>query len=1204
MKHKNKLIIWITGSAAFLAALLALLLLLSPLLLNAAPVKKRLMSFLSARVGGAVRYQSLEVSFFPRPKVVVTGAGVDIPKGVSGTLDTAVFYPRLRALFFGKLHMEELRIKNPELVIGLKNIPKGLRGTQEKFMGAALRKWIAPVLGFLSRSSSLVAEKGRLALGSKKSPVFEFRDIRILGRSTEKGFDIGVTCDSNLWERLSLEGRLNPGKAEAKARIRIERFRPHELSDYFFPRVCPALVDSKADLNVLLGIKEESVQADIRGSLLCLTLGAGGEETDINIPSFELAFQGNGERWRMSLSETELGPYAARVSGNLATDKNNPDMVLEVECRDVNISSVRGAALELAGKYRIVDKMFGILKGGTVPLLKSSARGESAAEMFKLENISLRGNIKEGRVQVPRPLLDLRLVEGNVSLSRGTLKGERLKARRGNTRGRDGQLKIGFTGKKSPFYLDIKIDADLQELPPVLEELVKSRPFQREMGLIKDVKGRAAGRLVLEREKGDMKVEAETREMDFFLEYARLPFPLDIKGGLFTYNAKEIEVKDLRGEIGNSSFCGLQASLNGKAYSSLEVTSGKAVISISEFFPWIQALPGTREDLTLGGRRIAVSEASLRGPLLEPEKWNFRVKGEASDIFIGLPGFPAPVEFEQGGFTALPGKLFLDQCRSRFLDAALEISGTVDNYLYSLRGLELSINGNAGDKAVRWFLKKVSFPRAFSPRTPISFKGARLLWNNKGPVSFSSAVGFSKKQNVYLDIAFRGKGSWFAGFSLKDDGANAFLEVGLADNDLNLSFKGKIKAETLDQILAENSVLDGWIEGEFRARVPLDRPLESTANGRIEAGDICRLWKWKLPAGIAKASLLAAGNDIWVEYADLDWKECPLHIKGIASLSKKGILADMDVVAGSLDWESIKGIADIENREGADGFPGLPLQGVLRVKAGNFRYDDYNWRDIQAELSITGRDIRVDVKKATLCGISFAGDADYSAGEVDVGLRLCAIEQDLNNTLDCLWGKKDMIKGKFNLEGSVEGKAIGNQVYPSLQGKLKFTAKEGRIYRMNLLARILAMLNITEILRGRAPDLSGEGLAFYSMEGEGALEKGKLHIQNFIIDGSSMDIVCNGYIDMVKKDMDLDVLVAPLKTVDFIVGNIPLLGYVLGGHLVSVPVKVRGSPENPEVIPLSPATMGKELLGILERILHLPVKIIQPLLPKEEKKEK
>ncbi|MBI1815400.1 MAG: hypothetical protein HYR72_10510 [Deltaproteobacteria bacterium] len=66
--------------------------------------------------------------------------------------------------------------------------------------------------------------------------------------------------------------------------------------------------------------------------------------------------------------------------------------------------------------------------------------------------------------------------------------------------------------------------------------------------------------------------------------------------------------------------------------------------------------------------------------------------------------------------------------------------------------------------------------------------------------------------------------------------------------------------------------------------------------------------------------------------------------------------------------------------------------------------------------------------------------------------------------------------------------------------------------------------------------------------------------------------------------------------------RIPVISGILGGQLVSIPVAVSGSINNPVVTPLSPSAVGRELLGLMERTLSLPFQLIAPLWPGSDKK--
>jgi hypothetical protein len=67
---------------------------------------------------------------------------------------------------------------------------------------------------------------------------------------------------------------------------------------------------------------------------------------------------------------------------------------------------------------------------------------------------------------------------------------------------------------------------------------------------------------------------------------------------------------------------------------------------------------------------------------------------------------------------------------------------------------------------------------------------------------------------------------------------------------------------------------------------------------------------------------------------------------------------------------------------------------------------------------------------------------------------------------------------------------------------------------------------------------------------------------------------------------------------------VPILGYIIGGALTSVPVGVSGDIRDPRVVPLGPGAITSELVGIFERTLKLPGKLITPLEGGGEEKPK
>jgi hypothetical protein len=100
-------------------------------------------------------------------------------------------------------------------------------------------------------------------------------------------------------------------------------------------------------------------------------------------------------------------------------------------------------------------------------------------------------------------------------------------------------------------------------------------------------------------------------------------------------------------------------------------------------------------------------------------------------------------------------------------------------------------------------------------------------------------------------------------------------------------------------------------------------------------------------------------------------------------------------------------------------------------------------------------------------------------------------------------------------------------------------------------------------------------------------------IEEYILNAPSMGVTGHGTVDLFAKKIDLKVLVSPFNTADYVVKKTPIIRGLLGGTLVSIPVKVKGNIENPEISYLSPSAVGKKLLNTTKRVLKTPTRILK-----------
>jgi hypothetical protein len=283
--------------------------------------------------------------------------------------------------------------------------------------------------------------------------------------------------------------------------------------------------------------------------------------------------------------------------------------------------------------------------------------------------------------------------------------------------------------------------------------------------------------------------------------------------------------------------------------------------------------------------------------------------------------------------------------------------------------------------------------------------------------------------------------------------------------------------------------------------------------------------------------------------------------------------------------------------------------GQLRLQNGeaDWQVDTVTWKGCQwrnAEGNVTFRDqgMEIMVAKADLCGIQCTGSVISRAGVITHSFRFWAEEADLSSSILCLWGKDARIEGKFLLDGDMWAKGVVDPLREASEGSLLFISQKGRIDRWTLLSQIFGMLNIIGLFEGKFPDFTQEGFQFDQFIITGELRDGYIYLKETVIDGPAMKIVGEGKIDLVKGEADIVVLVAPLKTVDTVMKNIPIVGRIITGKngiFISVPFSVKGPLDDTKVTLLPPEAVGGGLWGVLKRTIQTPVELFNTTISKK-----
>ena len=164
----------------------------------------------------------------------------------------------------------------------------------------------------------------------------------------------------------------------------------------------------------------------------------------------------------------------------------------------------------------------------------------------------------------------------------------------------------------------------------------------------------------------------------------------------------------------------------------------------------------------------------------------------------------------------------------------------------------------------------------------------------------------------------------------------------------------------------------------------------------------------------------------------------------------------------------------------------------------------------------------------------------------------------------------------------------------------------GVIERFNILSKIFSILNVSQLLKGRLPDLKTKGLPYRQIQGNFYVMDGVATTDDFMVDSDAMRITLLGTIDLRKNLIDARIGVHPLVTIDTILSSVPVAGYILTGKdkaFISYFYQAKGSLDDPKIEAVPFKIVEESTWGIIKRLLGTPLRPFQKS-PSSQRKEK
>jgi len=235
-----------------------------------------------------------------------------------------------------------------------------------------------------------------------------------------------------------------------------------------------------------------------------------------------------------------------------------------------------------------------------------------------------------------------------------------------------------------------------------------------------------------------------------------------------------------------------------------------------------------------------------------------------------------------------------------------------------------------------------------------------------------------------------------------------------------------------------------------------------------------------------------------------------------------------------------------------------------------------------------------------VCGIGVLGTVDVADGEVGLDLTLSATNGSLEATTGCLTPTQ-RVSGRYTLSGRFLGRGSSAQVARTLSGEFQFVARDGRFLPTPTVDTVLEntfdYLNHSGDFEITFPDLDREAFPFQLATAQGRIDGLTVLLDEVVIESSRLTLGGNGRLDFENDTIDARGVVSYRIPGGRVTRRIPVVGSILSGEVLGIPVRMSGSLSSPDVRYLPVADVGAELLSIPARILGIPRSAIRMFTP-------
>ncbi len=1146
--------------------------------------KNRIKGYVSRLFDVEIDYKRVHVNLY-KLKVEFEGLKakgkdfeLELPKG-------KIFFSRTK-LFSLNFYPSSIYLKNPYFLI---------RATKEE------RPFeIKGVYTYLQASSpfTLSINNGTFEYRYVDGKGFQIKGLNLLAkdRAPQVLFDLNATA--GFFSRLDFKGRLNYRDEFFEGTLKVKKLDLNRLNN----RDLDFLKKTELDLTATLSLEKEVLNIGFTGSAPCLAFNQPGSPFVCGF--FQGYFTGNQKAFELRLSPVDM--KYPEIKGEVLLQRSNQDYYLEAGIEALSLAHFREILIKILDE-KTSQEVFDIVRGGHFEKLSLQAKGKNLEDLINPQNMIISGLVKEGEITLADLPLTATNLEGKVFFEKGRLdfQGSALVEERILAEVK--KLDLSLLEKKETLGLNLDFNGEGRTLREVTKRFLEDKE-----GLDKiDVQGQVRGSLEVSGELRNPEVSLSLRPEKTLLKIEPLKDWLNLKGGEILYQKERIYVRGLEVAYGENLAKGISGdlSLRNKTFS----LSGDYLF-IKE--PLIYELLGKNEtlrqffkDYNIKIDALKLDNLSYQGNIDRLKEENFLdlLKNLSLSGDVEALSFDAPLNNETLHLFSPLLRFSLKENRIKLIEgqvfsenSTLDISGEYDlkESLLSLKGRGLLSKNLIGrlniTKKAPFSLKDLplslqSFEFSYSQRDGINYQGRHLIGN-------LSVEGEIQKKEA---LSIKAKVS-----SEKNDFNLEFLSL---KDKVDFSYHGLADFKEISSLFEDPLIERGTLKGDFRVGLDLtkkffarenlslkkglsglmqrfldERPL--SLDGAFEIKDLKVKEGFIITGGFTLLTDQIKGDNLLMEFDNSSLRGDLVLTFGEKVFDLKG-----NFYVDNLD---LKG--RVETRMTEEEGPSyqellreLPLEGELKLEiARALLPTSHEVRGLQARILKNGKVFRVEAPEIQFCRLNFYAEYENNPEFQYLFVDLRPAKGDFLDLFSCLYPEempKTIFEGPFEMQGFfyTDGE---KGLFENSYGKIEALSDKGYIYRAPLLARVLGFLSPIDLFRGKVPNLENNLLPYDDLNFLGEFRNTSLHLDTFFLSAPGFRLFGDGAISLKDKKIGLTFLVSPFKTVDVILEHIPFINkWALGKErmLIYLPLEVVGTYDNPTIVPLHPASIGKGLFRFI-----------------------